>query len=103
MFLFPTKLDFGEKMLKKLRKYEEFTIERIRHKQNFYGLPIWKYKVPINAPIAVAHYTISIVDYLYVRAKTKRGRIKTFISGTYSPENLAELKDFLERVRGNKP
>jgi hypothetical protein len=59
--------------------------------------------VPISSPIAVAHYTTSIVDYLYVRAKTKRGGIKSFISGTYSPENLAELKEFLERVRGNKP
>lgn len=103
MFPFPTQLDFGEKTIKKLREYNGFTIERIRHKKNFYGLPILKYKVPLNLPITIAHYTTTIVDYLYVRAKTKRGRTKTYIFGIYSPENLAELKDFLKKVQGNRP
>ena len=90
-------------MLKKLRKYKEFTIERIRHKQTFHGFPTQRYEVPLNLPITNAHTSTSTVDYLYVRAKTKRGWTKTYTFGLYSPENLILLQDFLGKVKGDKP
>ena len=59
----------------------------------------------INAPnpITITHHTTTVVDYLYVRAKTKRGWKKTYTFGLYSPENLTLLQDFLRKVKGNKP
>ena len=99
MLLYPTQLDFSEKTKAKLQKYTEFAIERIRHKHSFRGSPISKYKVPLHAPINIAHTSTSTVDYLYVKARTAKGRTKTYISGLYSPENLDALKIFLEKVK----
>jgi hypothetical protein len=103
MLLYPTQLDFSDKTRAKLQKYAKFAIERIRHKQTFYGYPTQKYKVPLNAPINIAHTTSSTVDYLYVKATTVKGRTKTYIFGLYSKENLSTLQDFLEKVKGSKP
>ena len=103
MFPYPTQLDFSEKTIAKLRNFSDFAIERIRHKQSFRGFPMSKYKDPLNAPINIAHTSTSTVDYLYVKATTEKGRTKTYIFGLYSPVNLAVLKDFLEKVKDNRP
>ena len=101
MFPYPTQLDFSEKTIAKLRKFSDFVIERIRHKQSFRGCPMSKYIVPLNAPINIAHTSTSTVDYLYVKATTQKRRTKTYIFGLYSQENLKTLKHFLEKVKGN--